>query len=68
MQWFVIQMLIFLVVGHYVNKSFTKDADRSFHGNSRAPNEGQHLRRIGCKMEPLGHLIFLFCYERHVSY
>lgn len=46
MQLFVIQMLIFLAVGHYVNKSFTMDADRSFHGNSRAPSGGQHLLRM----------------------
>lgn len=42
----MIQMLIFLAVGHYVNKSFTMDADRSFHGNSRAPSGDQHLLRM----------------------
>lgn len=36
----MIQMLIFLVVGHYVNKSFTMNAHRSFRGNSRVPSGG----------------------------
>lgn len=46
MQWFMIQMLIFLVGGHYANNSFTIMQTDPFMETAEAPSGGQHLLRM----------------------